>query len=100
MTAQAGGGSGRDFHIDIQGVITSVQGIDDVNAEIKAAFKQLKTEGENVITGSWTGSAASKLNEGWQEWQDGVAKIIGALDQVNQVVASAARTFHRADQGE
>lgn len=98
MAASAGGGS--DFQINPQGVITSAQGIDDVNAEIKKAFTRLKAEGDAVITGSWTGSAADKLSEGWREWQDGVDKITTALARVNELVASAARTFQRADQGE
>ena len=93
------GGAGQDFHVKPQGVIKSVKGIDDVNDEIKRTFARLKTEGEAVITGSWTGSAADKLNEGWKEWQQGIAKVTSALDQVNRLVEAAAHRFQRADEG-
>lgn len=95
--ATASGGAGSDFSIEHQGVITSVKGIDDINDEIKKTFAQLKTEGDAVIAGSWTGSAADKLNEGWQEWQEGITKVTAALDLINRAVETAAQRFQRAD---
>jgi WXG100 family type VII secretion target len=93
------GGAGQDIHVKPHEVIKSVKGIDDVNDEIKRTFAKLKAEGEAVITGSWTGSAADKLNEGWQEWQQGIAKVTRALDQANRLVEAAAGRFQRADEG-
>ncbi|WP_205876618.1 WXG100 family type VII secretion target [Mycobacterium camsae] len=89
---------GPPLSVDPQGVITSVKGIDDVTAQLKKDFSQLKSEAETVIKGSWTGAAADKVHAGWHEWQDGFDKIARALEQVNGIVGQAAHQFHQADQ--
>ncbi|MHA3019632.1 WXG100 family type VII secretion target [Mycobacterium sp. BMJ-28] len=93
------GGSDGVLDVHVPGVITSAQGIDDVNTEIKAAFEQLKGEGDEVIEGSWTGTAATKLDEGWQQWQQGIHKIVVALEQATGLVMESANRFQRQDEG-
>ena len=95
----ASDGSDGVLDIHVPDVITSAQGIDDVNTEIKAAFEQLKSEGDEVIEGSWTGSAANKLDEGWQQWQQGIHKIIVALEQATGLVAASDNRIQRQDDG-
>ncbi|MDO3019347.1 WXG100 family type VII secretion target [Mycobacteroides abscessus subsp. abscessus] len=95
--AVPGSGSDDALYLQYAGVISSAQDIDDVNTEIKGAFDRLKTEGDEVVGGSWTGTAASKLDEGWQQWQRGVHEITGALDWVLGQVTGAATTFKTID---
>lgn len=97
-TESGNAGPAPQLSVDVAGVITSAKGIDDVNAEIKEAFAQLKREADAVIKGSWTGTAADKVHDGWREWQDGVGKITRALDQVNGLVAHAAQQFQQSDE--
>jgi WXG100 family type VII secretion target len=97
-TESSGAGPAPQLQVQVEGVITSVRNVDDVNTEIKTSFRQLKAEAEAVIKGSWTGAAADKVHEGWQEWQDGLSKICAALDQVNGLVAHAAQRFQQTDQ--
>lgn len=91
--------SGGVLDVRVAEVIASAQGIDDVNTDIKAAFEQLRAEGSEVIEGSWTGSAASRLDEGWQQWQQGVHKIVVALEHATGLVAVSAERFQRQDEG-
>lgn len=91
-------GAAPQLQVQVEGVITSLRNVDEVNTEIKTSFRQLKAEAEAVIKGSWTGAAADKVHQGWQEWQDGVGKICAALDQVNELVAHAAHQFRQTDQ--
>ncbi|GLE57221.1 hypothetical protein NJBCHELONAE_25290 [Mycobacteroides chelonae] len=90
---------GDGLAIRVPEVITSAQGIDNVNSDIQNAFNRLKTEGDEVIDGSWTGTAADKLDEGWQQWQQGVYRIVNALEAVNGLVIGSANSFQHADQG-
>lgn len=76
-------------------VIGSAQDIDTVNTEIKDAFVRLKSEGDEVVGGSWTGSAADKLDEGWQQWQQGIHKLTLALDDAVRMVVKSAETLGR-----
>lgn len=92
------GGSGDVLGIRVPEVITSAQGIDDVNSDIKTAFEALKAEGDEVIEGSWTGTAAVKLDDGWQQWQQGVHKIVVALEQATGLVVESANRFQTQDQ--
>jgi WXG100 family type VII secretion target len=89
--------SGGVFYIRPAEVITSAQDIDELNDDIKEVFLRLKSQGDEVINGSWTGSAASKLDEGWQQWQQGIHKIVVALEQVTGLVIDAAQTFRNTD---
>jgi WXG100 family type VII secretion target len=97
-TGSTGAGPASQFEVHAAGVITSLRNVDDVNTEIKTSFRQLKAEADAVIKGSWTGAAADKVHDGWQEWQDGLSKICAALDQVNGLVAQAAQRFQRTDE--
>lgn len=92
------GGSGDALYIQFAGVISSANDINDVNTEIKGSFHRLKSEGDEVVGGSWTGTAADKLDEGWQQWQQGVHTITGALDWVLGQVTGAASTFKTIDE--
>lgn len=95
--AEDGPGGVLDVHPN--GVIASANDIDEVNAAIKASFARLKSEGDEVINGSWTGAAARKLDEGWQQWQQGIHKIVLALEHTTALVINAANTFEQSDQG-
>jgi WXG100 family type VII secretion target len=90
----------RDGVLSVQPweVIASANDIDQINMDIKEAFVRLKSKGDEVINGSWTGSAADKLDEGWQQWQEGIHKVVVALEQVTGLVMNAANTFHNTDQ--
>ena len=77
------------------GVIASAKDIDQVNTEIKEAFLRLKSEGQEVIGGSWTGSAATKLDEGWQQWQEGIHTLTRALEEAVAYTIKSAETFKR-----
>ncbi|TDZ94263.1 WXG100 family type VII secretion target [Mycobacteroides salmoniphilum] len=96
--AVPGDSSGGVLYLKYAGVISSVNDIDAVNTEIKGSFNRLKTEGEEVVGGSWTGTAADKLDEGWQQWQRGVHEITGALDGVLGLVTAGANTFKTVDE--
>lgn len=96
--AASSSGSGGVLGIRTPDVVTSAQAIDDVNTDIKTAFDALKTEGDEVIEGSWTGTAAAKLDEGWQQWQQGVHKIVVALEHATDLVAQSAKRFQQQDQ--
>lgn len=95
--AEPGSGSGDGLYVHFAGVISSVNDIDAVNTEIKGSFDRLKTEGDDVIDGSWTGTAADKLDEGWQQWQQGLHTIVGALDGVLGLVTAGATAFKTVD---
>lgn len=96
--AVPGDSSGDGLYVQYAGVIGSANDIENVNTEIKGAFHRLQTEGDEVVGGSWTGSAADKLDEGWQQWQRGVHEITGALDRVLNVVTAGANTFKTVDE--
>ncbi|WP_078314923.1 WXG100 family type VII secretion target [Mycobacterium sp. D16Q16] len=93
-----GSGSGDVLYLQYAGVIGSAKDIDDANTAIKTLFDRLKTEGDEVVGGSWTGSAASKLDEGWQQWQEGIHKLVLALDQATSWAAAAATSLHEASE--
>lgn len=96
--AVPGSGSGDVLYLQYTGVIGSAKDIDDANTAIKTAFERLKTEGDDVIDGSWTGTAASKLDEGWQQWQEGIHKIVTALDHETGLVVKAATALKQASE--
>ncbi|WP_423488535.1 WXG100 family type VII secretion target [Mycobacteroides sp. PCS013] len=96
--AVPGDSSGDALYVQYAGVIGSVNDIDAVNTEIKGSFNRLKTEGDEVVGGSWTGTAADKLDDGWQQWQQGLHTITGALDWVLGQVTGAATTFKTVDE--
>lgn len=95
MAEQGGDGV---LYVQPRDVIASARDIDEVNMDIKDAFMRLKAEGDEVINGSWTGSAASKLDEGWQQWQQGIHKIVVALEHVTGLVIHSANTFQSTDE--
>lgn len=96
--AVPGSGSGDVLYLQYTGVIGSAKDIDDANTAIKTAFERLKTEGDDVIDGSWTGTAADKLDEGWQQWQQGIHKIVNALDHETGHVVKAATALKQASE--
>lgn len=87
------------FSSDTPGVLNSAGQISGAAEQIATVFTGLTASGDAVIRGSWTGSAAESLHEGWTQWQQGMRKVIDALDEMSTLVAGAAKTFHAQDQG-
>lgn len=98
MSGSDDGGISGVLSVNTDGVIDSAAEIEQVAMALRAEFEKLRAEGDAVIKGSWTGAAADKLDDGWQEWQAGIHKITAALDQATRLVAAAANTFRRLDE--
>lgn len=98
MVQQGQGGSGEVLYLRPKEAISSIDDIIGANTDIKHAFIRLQSEGQEVIGGSWTGSAASKLDEGWQQWQDGIHKITASLDGISELAKAAVTSLHQASE--
>ena len=81
------------------GVLNSVEEMLQTGTAIQAGFKGLRSDGEAVITGSWTGSAANTLNRVWQRWETDFAKHGAEVEHAPDVLARATHQFKRLDEG-
>lgn len=79
------------------GVSRSIQQLQQTVAEIQAGFASLRGDGEAVITGSWTGSAANAVDRPWQQWESDFGKHVGHVDQFPEFLAAVVRAFESLD---
>ncbi|SHQ33959.1 WXG100 family type VII secretion target [Mycobacteroides abscessus subsp. bolletii] len=92
------GPGGEVLYLRPKEAIGSIDDIIEANTDIKHGFVRLQSEGQEVIGGSWTGSAASKLDEGWQQWQDGIHKITASLDGISELAKVAITSLQQASE--
>lgn len=46
-----------------------------------------------LVSGPWTGEAASTFHAGWAEWADGALKVSEALSGISTLLAEAATQY-------
>ncbi|WP_100484620.1 WXG100 family type VII secretion target [Mycobacteroides abscessus] len=70
----------------------------DVATDLKAELERLTQVWEN-LSSTWEGRAASAFNPEWDEWKEGAAKVIEALNGAAKTLAQHAYTFTDVDTG-
>lgn len=51
----------------------------------------------SLLIDGWQGRAASTYDESWVEWRNGAENIIGALNDLAQVLRAAADDYEQTD---
>lgn len=87
------------FSIFPPGVFSAVEEMLQTGGAIQAEFKALDSDGEAVITGSWTGSAANTIDRAWRRWETDFGKHVRQLEQVPELLANIAHQFKSLDEG-
>ena len=64
---------------------------------LRSALSSVDREVDALVSGTWTGSAATTFGQGWHECQDGGGKIIDALTSMAEKLGITATNFRAQD---
>ena len=86
-----------EFSVFPAGVLRAVEDMLQIGAVMQSEFRALSSDGDAVITGSWTGPAANAIAAVWQPWEADFGKHLAQVEHAPEVLATAAREFENLD---
>ena len=61
--------------------------------DVLQQFNQLKAAVDNLVAAGWQGTASQAYQETYSQWNAGAQQVHNALEQISQMLHSAATTY-------
>lgn len=86
-----------EFDLD-PGVMAQTRSLVGVAAEALAQERRRVDQSVSaLLTGGWTGPAASEYGQAWQEWCRGADEVLAALRRTAELLESTRTTYLSSD---
>lgn len=69
----------------------------DLSREIHDKMQVLKDEVDGLLSGGWTGSAATGFTQGWEQWHIGAVEVLDALKSMGHLLGQTGRDYGLTD---
>lgn len=67
-------------------------------ADGRAELGRLRAAAQDLLGHGWRGQAAAAFGEGWAEWSEGAALVLGALDEMARALGVTAAGYEQDEQ--
>ena len=78
--------------VDVSKALKTAAVVGSDAAELRGELARISQKWDGVLAG-WSGAAASVFTALWEDWHDGVAKLVETLAESSQRLAEAAVAY-------
>ncbi|MDV3215713.1 WXG100 family type VII secretion target [Mycobacterium avium] len=96
MADAVSGGDG--LRVEADPVMAAVGEFRSIADELRDGLRQLVSEANEVVDGSWRGEAASAFNREWDEFHDAAKAIVADADTIADLVAHSVNLYVSEDE--
>lgn len=69
----------------------------DLADDVRREHERLGGEVSGLLGGGWSGVAADQYSRAWQQWCDGMLKILAGLHTESQLIAQSQAAYESSD---
>lgn len=71
--------------------------LNQISSDSGTALSGLRADVESLLSGSWSGSAASQFRTGWDEWHAAATDALVVLDEMGDLLSANGRDYTASD---
>lgn len=87
----------RGFAVDASELQRCDAQLSAAAAQARHALARTRSHGEAVFATGWQGTAASAFRLGWEQWLDGAADLVSALEEMSAALGASGAEYARTD---
>jgi ESAT-6 family protein len=86
-----------DFAVSLAAIQQAVAAATSIAAELGDDLVRLRREADAVLTGSWSGAAATAFDRSWSTWDAGARAVVDALGRLTDLLAATGTAYGARD---